>query len=499
MDDNTPVLVGCGQLTDHDGDGQRSPVDLMAESARSAAEDAGVGKRLLDAVDTLSVVGVIGWHYDDAPGLLAHRLGIAPARTEYTSIGGNTPQWLVNRSCRAIARGDIGVALLTGGEAIAGRSRARRQGHDVAWEKGMGGKPELIGDLRPGTSDHEDAHGLVLPLTNYPLFENALRAKAGRSPQEHLAYLGAMYERFSEIAANNPRAWFRTKRSAEELATPSAENRMVAWPYPKYLNAVMSVDQSASLILTSVGRARELGIDESRWVFLHGCGDANDLWYMSERRDFTSSPALAEVARQSFEMAGVGVGEIETFDLYSCFPSAVQIARDAIGIPEDDGRPLTVTGGLAAHGGAGNNYVMHSIATTVERVREKRGSLGLVTGLGWYMTKHSLGIYGTAPPKTGGNIDDPADCQTRLDGMQHPALDTKPSGRASVETYTVPYDRDLGPQPAIIVGRLDSGVRFLARTANDPQLLEELVESEGVGRKGSVSAGDDGINLFTPS
>ena len=63
-------------------------------------------------------------------------------------------------------------------------------------------KLELIGDLRPGTSDHEDAHGLVLPLTNYPLFENALRAKAGRSPQEHLAYLGALYERFSEVAAN---------------------------------------------------------------------------------------------------------------------------------------------------------------------------------------------------------------------------------------------------------------------------------------------------------
>lgn len=498
MDGNTPVIVGCGQLTDHDGDGRRSPVDLMADTSRAAADDAGVGAPLLEAVDTLSVVGVIGWRYRDAPGLLARQLAIDPARTQYSWIGGNTPQWLVNRTCRAIARGEVGVALLTGAEAIAGYMRAKREGRAPDWERGAGGEPELVGDLRPGTNDHENAHGMTLPTSNYPLFENALRAKAGREPLAHLAYLGALYEPFSEVASNNPYAWFRSKRTAQEISSPSKDNRLVAWPYTKYMNAVMSVDQSASVIVTSVDRARQLGIDESRWVFLHGCGDANDLWYMSERRDYTSSPAISQIARRAFEMAEVGVEDIDWFDLYSCFPSAVQITRDAIGIPEGDPRPLTVTGGLAAHGGAGNNYVMHAIATMAERARARRSRRGLVTGMGWYVTKHSVGIYSADPPTRCWRSVEPQTHQAELERLAHPALDVRPAGRASIETYTVPYDREGGPQPAMIIGRLDSGARFLAHTPQDTRLLEELVESEGVGRKGAVEPGGHGVNVFRP-
>jgi acetyl-CoA C-acetyltransferase len=237
VDHSTPIIVGCAQLTDRDGDGRRSPVDLMAETARVAAEDSGAGGALLDAIDTLAVVGVIGWPYDDAPGLLARQLAIAPARTQYSWIGGNTPQWLVNRACKAIARGETDVVLLSGAEAIAGHARAKRAGTPPNWQLGAGGKPELVGDLRPGTNEHENAHGMFMPSSIYPLFENALRAGAGRDQREHLAYLGRLWSRFTEVAAENPHAWFPIKRSAEEIATPAADNRIVAWPYTKYMTA----------------------------------------------------------------------------------------------------------------------------------------------------------------------------------------------------------------------------------------------------------------------
>jgi len=496
MQGRTPVLVGCAQLTDRDGDGSRSPVDLMAETARAAADDAGAGRALLEAVDTVSVVNVIGWPYEDAPGLLCRKLRITPARTEYAWIGGNTPQWLVNRACRAIAGGAAETVLLSGAEAIAGYARALRAGREPAWERGTGGRPTFLGDLRQGSNEHENEHGMTLPSIVYPLFENALRAKAGRTPRDHLAYLGRLCARMTEVAADNPRAWFRDRRTAAEIATASEENRLVSWPYTKYMNAILSVDQSASVLVTSVDRARRLGVDPSRFVFLHGHGEAHDLWHVSERRDYTSSPAIAAIAERAFEMAAIGPDDVDWLDLYSCFPSSVQITRDALGIAEDDPRPLTVTGGLAAHGGPGNAYVMHAIATMMERLRRERGRLGLVTAMGWFVTKHAIGIYGAEPPHRPWTSDEPEALQARLDRLDHPRLEHRPDGRARIETYTVPYERDQQPQAAVVIGRLESGARFLARTPEDRGLLDELVTNEGVGRSGSVTPGN--VNTFSP-
>ena len=95
--------------------------------------------------------------------------------------------------------------------------------------------------------------------------------------------VGKLMAPFTEIAAQNPYSWFPVARTAEELVTPSDDNRWVGYPYPKYLNAVMRIDQASAVVMTSVGKARELGIDESKWVYLHGCADANEIWYGIER------------------------------------------------------------------------------------------------------------------------------------------------------------------------------------------------------------------------
>ena len=70
---------------------------------------------------------------------------------------------------------------------------------------------------------------------------------------------------FTTIAASHPQSWFPTERSAEELVSVTDDNRLVGYPYPKYLNSVIRIDQAAAVVMTSVGKAREMGIDESRW------------------------------------------------------------------------------------------------------------------------------------------------------------------------------------------------------------------------------------------
>jgi len=499
-DDRTPILIGAGQLTQRDVDPSAAlePLAMMAETAQRAAVDAGAGPRLLTELDCVAVVNILAWHYGNAPGLLAERLGAQSAQQIYTTVGGNTPQWLVNETAAQIAAGRVRLALIAGAEAVHTLARARRSHIHLQWQTGGSGEPTVMGETRLGTSAHEMNHGLHLPVTIYPLFENALRARDGLSIAAHQQRLGELCARFSAVAADNPYAWFQQARSAAEISTVSPQNRRIAFPYPKYMNAIMEVDQSAALLMTSVGVARQLGIDPSRWVYLWGCGDAHDLWFISERVNYHDSPAIRSAGEQAFTMAGVAIRDIDFFDLYSCFPSAVQIGRDMLGIPANDPRPLTVTGGLSYHGGPGNNYVTHAIATMMVQLRAAPGTKGLVTALGWYLTKHSVGIYSAARPPRPWRREAPASYQAALDGMPHPELATAPQGRGAIETYTVLHDRDGNPMRGMVIGRLDDGRRFIANTPDDRGVLESLTTREGIGVAGRVSSKDE-TNTFEPT
>ena len=468
---------------------------MMMEVAQRAAADAGVSARQLEGLDTVAVVNILSWHYANAPELLAARLGAHAQQHIYTTVGGNTPQFLINEIAAQIAAGRARFALIAGAEAVRTLLRARRAGVELRWTSGGTGKPTVLGEAQHGTNDHEVNHGLQLPTTIYPLFENALRAHYGLSLAAHRDRLGALCSGFSAIAARNPHAWFQQARSAEEITTVTPQNRFIGFPYPKYMNAIMEVDQAAAVLVTSVAGARELGIDPSRWVYLSGAADAHDLWFVSERVNYYSSPAIRLAGQKALHMAGLGIEHIDYFDLYSCFPSAVQIGRDMLGIAAADPRPLTVTGGLPYHGGPGNNYTLHAVATMIDKLRAAPGTTGLVTGLGWYVTKHSIGIYSAAPPTRPWEREEPLAYQAELDRMPHPALAESAQAPGTIETYTVLHDRDGTPVKGIVIGRLADGRRFLANTPDDRAVLEALTSTEGIGRSGTVSS-NNGTHRF---
>ncbi len=363
---------------------------------------------------------------------------------------------------------------------------------------------KLSGDTRNGFTEVEARHGSVMPTRVYPLFENALRSHFGLTIEEHRQRLGKLYERFSAVAAKNPYAWFPDALTADEITTVSSDNRMICFPYPKRMNAIMEVDQGAALIMTGSETARELGIPEDRWVYLWGCGDADDKWFVSDRINLHSSPAIRSATSRAFGMAGLTVDEIDYFDLYSCFPAAVQLAMAELGIKADDQRPLTLTGGLAYAGGPGNNYVTHSVATAASRLRENPESKALVTGLGWFATKHSACVYSaTRPPSEEWRRTDPQIDQAAIEAMESPPTIDQPDGPASVETYTVQFDREGEPEQGIIVGRLGNGekpgARFIANTPPDRDLLWSMTREEFVGASGYVSADPDSDrNIFRP-
>src|SRR5262249_56340448 len=119
--------------------------------------------------------------------------------------------------------------------------------------------------------------------------------------------------------------------------------------------------------------------------------------WVHEREVRVNGWASGGCPRLALEMAGKKVADVASFDLYSCFPSAVEVAMKEIGIADDDPRPISVTGGLPFFGGPGNNYVTHSIAEMMNVVRRKPGSFGMVTAPGNYLTNHSPRLHSTPP------------------------------------------------------------------------------------------------------
>lgn len=511
MRDDTPVLIGAGQFT-YRGEARNSPspLELLKTAAERAVLDAGLTGSVLADLDALAVVA---FSIDapgglsklplprlaDPPASLARAVSASPAWSVYTETGGNSPQQAVNVVCERIAKGESQLALVTGAEFLGSLMKRIKGGLGFeGWGDDITSVPQRIGDPRPGVTKQEGAHGLGYPVNTYPLFENALRARDARSLADHQKQLGEFFSPFTKVAAANPHAWFPVERSADELVTVTDRNRMVGYPYPKYLNAIMEVDQSAAVLIASVGKARELGVPEDKWVFLHGCADASDLWYPLERQNYHSSPAMRLTGERALEMAGIGVEDLDVIDLYSCFPSAVRIGAEEIGLALDDARGLTITGGLPYFGGPGNNYALHAIAEMVARLRERPGAYGLSTANGWFLTKQSVGIYSTKPVEGKWEREPPSVLQAQIDALPHPEIVEKPEGPSTIETYTVVHGRE-GVRMGIVIGRDAQGRRFVAQTPDDPEVLRDLESREGVGRTGVVGLHPDGVrNLFVP-
>ena len=478
------MLIGWGQVNHRDeiDPEMRSvePVDLMAAAARQAADS-----QVLEAVDSIRVVNVLSAHYRDPGLLLGRRIGAAAFTTLYSPVGGNVPQSLVNQACLDIQRGRAGIVLLAGAETWRTRRGLKAKGSKLGWTVQDDSVPmaEVSGDDVPMAGDAEIRIKLDRPAYVYPLFEQAIRIANGESIEDHLRRIGELWGRFNAVAVDNPHAWIRKPVTAEEIAQPGPQNRMISWPYTKLMNSNNMVDQGAALVLTSVEQAIRLQIPSESWVYPHAGTDAHDTPAIAERDELHRSTAIRIAGARVLELAGLGIDDVDYVDLYSCFPSAVQVAAAELGLGLDDpGRPLTVTGGLTFAGGPWSNYVMHSIATMAELLVANPGRRALITANGGYLTKHSFGVYSTDPP-----------AEFRWEDMQS-AVDREPTrdglveweGIGTVEAWTTPFNRDGQPEKAFLAVRTPDGSRTLA-VIDDPGPAELPVREEIGGAKVAVA------------
>jgi acetyl-CoA C-acetyltransferase len=183
---------------------------------------------------------------------------------------------------------------------------------------------------------------------------------------------------------------------------------------------------------------------------------------------------------------GFPLAEIESVEIYSCFPAAIRVQQRALGLPVD-GIP-TITGGEAFAGGPWNNFVLQTTAAIVDRIRDRGEQYGLVTALSGLMNKPGLAVYATTPPEQPALVADLVDDATRATETLEVVSGYR--GPAVIAACTAAYD-GLEPIRCTVIADTVDGDRCVA-TAHDPELARACTTEELIGRTITVAA-----NTFT--
>jgi acetyl-CoA C-acetyltransferase len=488
--DTIPVIVGVGEYIDRPEQvvDALEPVALMVQALRAADQDAGNG--WLAKLDSIELVGLISWRYEDPVGLLCDRLGITPARKVNASMGGETPIRLLHEAAIRIAKGEINAAAVVGGESMHAAARARKERAAPPWTT-LASRERAV---RFPSSSFETSPvakqlGVTDPAQIYPLYEMATQAAWNLSPNDALQESAKLWEQFASIAANNPRAWIRSAPDAAQIATISEQNRMINWPYPKFLVANPQVNQSAAFIVTSLAAARRAGISEEKLIYIWGGAAAKEPEDYLKRDRYDRSTAQSAVLKKSVELVGGDAHRFDKLELYSCFPVVPKMALRTLGLSPQERSP-TVTGGLTFFGGPLNNYMGHAVCAMVQALRMAPGEVGLLYGQGGFVNKHHSLIVSSKP--SAAPIAFEYSVQAEADAARDPIpplAATDYQGPARIETYTVLYARDGKPLDGIVVALTPDRTRLMAHVApHDTESMSVLLNEHqsGVGTLGHV-------------
>jgi acetyl-CoA C-acetyltransferase len=491
-EDRVPVIVGVGEIVDRPKEIRQGlePLTLLEEALKRAEADSGA--TLLGEISSLDVVNFLSWRYRDPEKLLAKRLGIAPAHCYYGPVGGESPIRYLHEAAQRIARGECSVAAVCGAEAQSTATKAERAGitppwtpfaHDVEEPKrGAAFQKPLAVKL-----------GVFRPITVYPLYESATSAHWGQSPREALAESGALWSTYSRVASENPSSWLKKHFSSDEITTPSADNRLIAWPYTKLMVANPTVNMGAAVLLTSLARARAAGIAEERLIYPIGGASAEEPRDYLLRDQFHESHPQNAVLQAAMDLVGGDGKKFDAIELYSCFPCVPKMARRTLGLGQDV-QP-TVTGGLTFFGAPLNTYMTHAACAMVRTMR--RGArLGLLYGQGGFVTKHHALVLAREAPRE--MLEQDTSVQAVSDAHKRPVPEfvAEAAGKGTVESFTVIYGRNGEIEHGVVMLRTAKDARTLARVpSSDSATLAHLLslDRSPVGSRGDIAMAGDGV------
>jgi acetyl-CoA C-acetyltransferase len=471
---NRPVLIGLSTLQQK---GSFEDLDealvLMEKVTLEAIEDTGAPeiKKYIDEIQIPKGY----WAYRDPGKWIAERHGFSKAKTSVTKIG-VLQQNLINSACRKIINGEARASLIVGGEARFKMIQAFREGVDFN-ETELNQNPNNYIKAKEELYVPEELDALgMMAVGYYAILESAMRHKTKKTLKEHEIFLGKYYEKFSKIASTNSHAWNQNIFSSEEIRIPSEKNQRIAYPYNKLHNSSWNVNQASALILTSEEIANTLNVPKSKRVYPLVSSETNHMIGVIQRPNLTSPVGLKLAADYLIEKAVSNQVIPSLYELYSCFPIAVQLFAGALNIPENKNK--TITGGMPFAGGPLNNYMLHSTVQMLMKIRDKTDEIGLITCVSGMMTKQALAIWGKDPMMDFESMDVTPEAE-KLE-IPVPMSELK-QGNAKIIGCTTLYEK-LNPSKAIFYAEDSQGHR-LVLTSTDNEIINKVEKEECVGKK----------------
>lgn len=490
-EDRIPVIVGVGEIVDRPKDiaAGLEPLTLLEEALKRAEADSGA--KLLGEIGSLDVVNFLSWRYRDPERQLAARIGAKPAHLYYGPVGGESPIRYLHEAAQRIARGECSVAAVCGAEAQSSATKAQRAGIDLPWtpfahdveepKRGAAFQKPLAVTL-----------GVFRPITVYPLYESATSAQWGQTPREALKESGELWSTYARVASENPSSWLKKRFAADEITTPTPENRLIAWPYTKLMVANPTVNMGAALLMTSHAKARAAGVPEDRLIYPLGGASAEEPRDYLVRDQFYESHPQTAVLNAVMDLVGGDGRTFDALELYSCFPCVPKMARRTLGLGYDV-QP-TVTGGLTFFGAPLNTYMTHAACAMVRKLRNG-AKLGLLYGQGGFVTKHHGLVLSREAPKEA--LKQATSVQAEADRHRRkvPEFVTEASGKGKVESFTVIYRGNGEVEHGVTMLRTVDDKRTLGRVpASDEKTLAHLrnMDRTPVGTLGNIVMAEDG-------
>ncbi len=491
-DDRVPVIVGVGEIIDRPkeiADGLE-PLTLLEQALRRAEQDSGA--RLLGDIQSIDIVNFLSWRYRDPEKLLSRRLGIAPAHADYGPVGGESPIRYLHEAAQRIARGECSVAAVCGAEAQSTATKAERAHVKLPWTPFA----HDVEEPKRGAAFQKPMAvklSVFRPVTVYPFYEVASSAHWGQTPREAMAESGRLWSTYSEVASHNPNAWLKRRFTPEQITTPSADNRLIAWPYTKLMVANPTVNMGGAVLMTSLAKARAAGVPEDRLIYPVGGASAEEPRdYLLRDQFFESHPQNA-VLKAAMDLVGGNGTAFDAIELYSCFPCVPKMARRTLGLGMDV-QP-TVTGGLTFFGAPLNTYMTHAACAMVRRLRND-AKLGLLYGQGGFVTKHHALVVSREKPRQALAQDTSVQAEADRNKRAVPEFVTDAGGKGKVESFTVIYGRNGEVEHGVVMLRTQANNRALARVpAQDERTLAYLMNMDRspVGSVGDIVTAKDGV------
>jgi len=481
---NTPVLVGIGFHQERIDDPTQcaEPYQLMVHAVRRAAADAG-SAALLTQIDSISVPQGM-WQYRNPGKLIADALGCPSAQSVISDLG-VLQLTLLSDLCRAIAAGEQGLGVVTGGEAQFRELRSMITQQPVTdTQQPEDTPPPDVHHTSPDPfcSDLEAHRGLHLPVEFFAIIESALRYREGLGIEAHRDRIASLYSSFSEIAAANPHAWRREPVRAEEIRNATAKNPMLAFPYTKRHCTQWNVNRAVAILVCSAAKAAQLGLRNNGWTYPLAAVESKHVVVLAQQRQLHSHPGTVLCGQRARALAGIATHDVTAAELYSCFPSAIR--SFAYDLKLEDGCPLTVTGAMPFAGGPFNHFSLEGVARMVEVLRSGEAGaaserrIGLVSNLSGIFGKQGCVLLSNMPKDGGYGYEDITRAVAETD--RPVPLTGDYAGPATIVGYTVMFNRDEISH-GIAICDTPTGERTVVRS-EDKAFLESMTREEFCGR-----------------